>query len=315
MTQTIAQLGEQGLLQIVQRFCPMDIVGDDAAVLAMTPGRSLVVTTDVLVDGVHFSDRTTPPHSAGWRAIAANLSDLAAMGAMPIGVTVGLGLPGETTVDWVEELYRGMTDCLRKYGGDIVGGDLVRSPVRTIAITAFGQVEPEKVMRRSGAQVGDAIVVTGNHGASRAGLAQLLESTSNPNPEFIKAHQYPVPQLAIGQQIREFATACMDSSDGLADAVLQLCHMSHVGANITQLPIPQALVAHPKAQDWTLYGGEDFELVFCCPIAAAQAFVAQCPTASIVGQITSEPIVQLCDPRFASEVLQRDRGFQHFATP
>jgi thiamine-monophosphate kinase len=312
MTQTIQSIGEQGLLQLVQRFCPADIVGDDAAVLSLMPARSLVVTTDVLVDGVHFSDRTTPPHSVGWRAIAANLSDLAAMGAMPIGVTVGLGLPSETPVAWVEALYQGMADCLQQYGGDIVGGDLVRSPVRTISITAFGQVEPEKVMRRSGAEVGDAIVVTGNHGASRAGLAQLLESTSNPNPELIKAHQYPVPQLAIGQQIRDFATACMDSSDGLADAVLQLCQSSQVGAKITQLPIPQALIHHPQAKDWTLYGGEDFELVFCCALPAAQAFVAQCPTASIVGQITSEPIVQLYDPRFESEILRRDRGFQHF---
>jgi thiamine-monophosphate kinase len=315
MTQTIAQLGEPGLLQLVQRFCPADIVGDDAAVLSLIPGRSIVVTTDVLVDGVHFSNRTTPPHSAGWRAIAANLSDLAAMGAMPIGVTIGLGLPSETPVDWVEHLYRGMADCLQEYGGAIVGGDLVRSTVKTIAITAFGQVEPEKVMRRSGAQVGNAIVVTGNHGASRAGLAQLLESLSNPNPELIKAHQYPVPQLAIGQQIREFATACMDSSDGLADAVLQLCQRSQVGAHITHLPMPQALVEHPQAQDWTLYGGEDFELVFCCAFPAAQAFVAQCPTATIIGQITPGTIVQLCDPRFTSEVLQRDRGFQHFSPP
>jgi thiamine-monophosphate kinase len=312
MTQTIAQLGEPGLLQLVQQFCPADVVGDDAAVLDLIPGRSLVVTTDVLVDGVHFSDRTTPPHSVGWRAITANLSDLAAMGAMPIGVTVGLGLPSETPVDWVEALYQGMSDCLAAFGGAIVGGDLVRSPVRTVSITALGQVEPDKVMHRSGAQVGDAIVVTSDHGASRAGLAQLLESASNPNPELIKAHQYPVPQVAIGQQIREFATACMDSSDGLADAVLQLCQMSRVGATIAQLPMPPALIDHPQAKDWTLYGGEDFELVFCCPFPAAQAFVAQYPTATIVGQITAEPIVELCDPRFAPETLSRDRGFQHF---
>ncbi len=312
MTQTIAQLGESGLLQLVQQFCPADVVGDDAAVLALISGRSLVVTTDVLVDGVHFSDRTTPAHSAGWRAIAANLSDLAAMGAMPIGVTVGLGLPRETPIAWVENLYQGMTDCLTQYGGAIVGGDLVRSPIKTISITAFGQLEPEQVLRRSGAQVGDAIVVTGDHGRSRAGLAQLLESPVNPNPKLIKAHQYPVPQLAIGQQIRDFATACMDSSDGFADAVLQLCHRSQVGAHITQLPIPSALVDHPAAQDWTLYGGEDFELVFCCPIAAAQAFVAQCSTATIVGHITAASIVQLGDPRFAPKILQRDRGFQHF---
>ncbi len=312
MNPTIAQLGESGLLQLVQQFCPADVVGDDAAVLALIPGRSLVVTTDVLVDGVHFSDRTTPPHSAGWRAIAANLSDLAAMGALPIGVTVGLGLPSETPVTWVEQLYRGMADCLTQYGGDIVGGDLVRSPVRTISITAFGQVEPEKVMRRSGAQVGDVIVVTGDHGRSRAGLAQLLESTANANPELIKVHQYPVPQLALSHRIREFATACMDSSDGLADAVLQLCDRSQVGANLTQLPIPQALLNYSEALDWTLYGGEDFELVFCCPIAAAQAFVAHCATATIIGHITLAPIVQLCDPRFAPEILRRDRGFQHF---
>jgi thiamine-monophosphate kinase len=312
MIQTIAQLGEPGLLQIVQQFCPADIVGDDAAILNVIPGRSLVVTTDVLVNGVHFSDRTTPPHSAGWRAIAANLSDLAAMGATPIGVTVGLGLPSETPVAWVEALYRGMADCLQAYGGVIVGGDLVRSPVRTVSITAFGQVEPDKAMRRSGAQVGDTIVVTGDHGAARAGLAQLLQPEANPDHQLIKAHQYPMPQLTIGDQIRDFATACMDSSDGLADAVLQLCHSSQVGAKITQLPIPPALANHPQAKDWTLYGGEDFELVFCCAPLAAATFVGQCPTASIVGQITSEPIVQLCDPRFESEILRRDRGFQHF---
>ncbi len=323
MTQTIAQLGEPGLLQIVQRFCPTDIVGDDAAVLAMMPGRSLVVTTDVLVDRVHFSDRTTPPHSVGWRAIAANLSDLAAMGGMPIGVTVGLGLPGETPVAWVEALYQGMADCLQQYGGamtsgrsaTIVGGDLVRSPVRTVSITAFGQVEPDKVMRRSGAQVGDAIVVTGDHGASRAGLAQLLQPELGLPAEFVKAHQYPVPQLAIGQRIRDFATACMDSSDGLADAVLQLCQQSQVGAQITQLPIPAGLTDHPQAKDWTLYGGEDFELVVCLAADAASGLMREFPQMQIVGRITAGTIVELRAHRFAPEILSRDRGFQHFTPP
>jgi thiamine-monophosphate kinase len=312
MCQTIDAIGEPGLLQLVQRFCPADIVGDDAAVLDVILGRSLVVTTDVLVDGVHFSDRTTPPHSVGWRAIAANLSDLAAMGAMPIGVTVGLGLPGETTVDWVEALYQGMADCLQEYGGNIVGGDLVRSPVRTVSITAFGQVEPDKVMRRSGAQVGDVILVTGTHGRSRAGLAQLLNPELGDDRDLLQAHQYPVPQLAIGQQIRDFATACMDSSDGLADAVLQLCHQSQVGAQITQLPIPVALIQHPQAKDWTLYGGEDFELVACVAADAASRLMQELPQLQIVGQVTAGTIVELQDPRFAPEILSRDRGFQHF---
>jgi thiamine-monophosphate kinase len=315
MCQTIDAIGEPGLLQLVQRFCPADIVGDDAAVLDVIPGRSLVVTTDVLVDGVHFSDRTTPPHSVGWRAIAANLSDLAAMGAMPIGVTVGLGLPGETTVDWVEALYQGMADCLQEYGGNIVGGDLVRSPVRTVSITAFGQVEPDKVMRRSGAQVGDVILVTGTHGRSHAGLAQLLNPELGDDRDLIQAHQYPVPQLAIGQQIRDCATACMDSSDGLADAVLQLCQQSQVGAQITQLPMPPELINHPQAKDWTLYGGEDFELVVCLAADAASRLIQEFPQMQIVGRITAGAIVELQDPRFETETLSRDRGFQHFTPP
>src|SRR3712207_3061345 len=177
MSLNVQDIGEQGLLKQVQSFCPSAIVGDDAAVLPTEPGKLLVVTSDVLVDGVHFSAgfapqsvRTTPPESAGWRAAAANLSDLAAMGASPLGITIGLGLPGQTPVEWVERLYQGMTQCLQRFGAAIVGGDLCRSPVITIAITAFGQVKPEQVIRRSTAQPGDAILVTGFHGSSRAGL-------------------------------------------------------------------------------------------------------------------------------------------------
>jgi thiamine-monophosphate kinase len=204
---------------------------------------------------------------------------------------------------------------LQQYGGNIIGGDLVRSPVRTVSITAFGQVEPDKVMRRSGAQVGDVILVTGTHGRSRAGLAQLLHPELGDDRDLLQAHQYPVPQLAIGQQIRDCATACMDSSDGLADAVLQLCQQSQVGAQITQLPMPPELINHPQAKDWTLYGGEDFELVVCLAADAASRLIQEFPQMQIVGRITAGTIVELQDPRFAPEVLRRDRGFQHFTPP
>ncbi len=311
---TIQSIGEQGLLQIVQRFCPADVVGDDAAVLSIVPHESLVVTTDMFIDQVHFSDRTTPPHAVGWRAIAANLSDLAAMGATPIGVTVGLGLPATTAVTWVESLYQGMRDCLVEFGGTIVGGDLVRSPVRTIAITAFGQGSPGQVMRRSGAQVGDVIVVTGDHGSARAGLELLL------NPELgrhdhrykqlIRAHQYPVPQVAIGQQVKAYATACMDSSDGLADAVLQICRASQVGAVLDQASLPIApalqLMFPDQAIHWSLYGGEDFELVLCLPVGAVP------DGSTIVGRIVAGSIVQLIDATGHAQPLSGDRGFQHF---
>uniref|UniRef100_UPI00359403D6 thiamine-phosphate kinase n=1 Tax=Microcoleus sp. TaxID=44472 RepID=UPI00359403D6 len=199
----IKDIGEQGLLTILQRFCPAEIVGDDAAVIAVPADRSLVITTDMLVDRVHFSDRTTGPYYAGWRAAAANLSDLAAMGATPLAVTVALAVSADTAVDWVEEFYRGMTACLEVYHTPIVGGDVVRSPVVTVAITAFGEVEENRTIRRSNARSNWAIVATGFHGASRAGLELLL------NPEFglnlekgdrdflILAHQRPKPRLDV----------------------------------------------------------------------------------------------------------------------
>ena len=199
----IKEIGEQGLLKILQRFCPPDIIGDDGAVLPTAAEKSLVVTTDVLIDKVHFSETTTSPSDVGWRAAAANLSDLAAMGASPLGITVGLALPGDTAVDWVEKLYQGMTQCLQEYNTPIVGGDIVRSPVTTVAITAFGQVSPQHIIRRDRAKVGNAIVVTGCHGASRGGLELLLNpdlktSLSVCDREaLIKAHQRPKPRLDV----------------------------------------------------------------------------------------------------------------------
>ena len=323
---TVQELGEQGLLKRVQSFCPSTVVGDDAAVLPTTPGMLLVVTSDVLVDRVHFSDQTTPPESVGWRSAAANLSDLAAMGASPLGITVGLGLPGEVLVDWVEDLYRGITDCLQKYGTAIVGGDLCRSPVITVAITAFGQVDPTRVVRRATAQPGDAILVTGFHGSSRAGLELLLHPESgqelgkDDRASLIRAHQYPNPRLDIIPLFPETRISGMDSSDGLADAIVQICRASGVGARVDRHKIP----IHPalkrwslnKAMNWALYGGEDFELVLCLPQDAAQRLVEQIEEAAIVGTITSDADIRVIDSthKAPDEILTLEQGFQHFGS-
>jgi thiamine-monophosphate kinase len=323
---TVQEIGEQGLLKRVQWFCPSAIVGDDAAVLPTESEKSLVVTTDVLVDGVHFSDRTTSPESAGWRAATANLSDLAAMGATPLGITVGLGLPAETSVDWVERLYQGMVDCLQRFETAIVGGDLCRSPVRTVSITAFGQVDPDCVIRRSLAQPGDAILVTGYHGSSCAGLELLLNPESGKGLEesdraaLIKAHQFPIPRLDI-LPIPTTRIAGMDSSDGLADAVIQICRMSGVGARLDRsaIPIHPALkrwVSAEQAINWALYGGEDFELVLCLPEELAQDWVKELGKgAAIVGEITSDRAVRLIDAsgELSGLSLSLDQGFQHFS--
>ncbi|WP_293341282.1 thiamine-phosphate kinase [Microcoleus sp. CAWBG58] len=399
----IKDIGEQGLLRILQKFCPAEIVGDDCAVLPTNPNQSLAVTTDMLVDGVHFSDRTTGPYYAGWRAAAANLSDLAAMGATPLAVTVALAVSADTAVDWVEEFYRGMTACLQEYHTPIAGGDVVRSPVVTISITALGQVEENRTICRSNARSNWAIVATGFHGASRAGLELLLNPEFGQNLEkgdrtsLILAHQRPKPRLdllpvlweilgcegeiepplspplgkgekqelemeplmkpekqesnslspplskggpggvnsPIPQESNSLSPplskggpgggnspniAGMDSSDGLADAIVQVCRASGVGAKVdrTKIPIPHSLseiVSAQKALDWALYGGEDFELVLFLPIECAKLLVERIGDgAAIVGITTECADIWLSDssgicPDFRLEI---DRGFQHF---
>jgi thiamine-monophosphate kinase len=337
----VRDIGEQGLLERLQRFCPKDIVGDDAAVLPSPElGQLLVVTTDVLVDGVHFSDRTTSPNDVGWRAAAANLSDLAAMGAFPLGITVGLSVTGDTSVSWVEGVYQGLTECLQEYNTEIVGGDVVRSPIVSLAITAFGQVSPSRIIRRNAARVADAIVVTGVHGASRAGLELLIEPELGQNlsegerSHLIQSHQRPKPRLDVLpilwdildsqskiQNLKsQIPIAGMDSSDGLADAVIQICRFSGVGAVVerTKLPLPPVfnkLVSSEQAVNWVLYGGEDFELLLCLPLEPAEALVKQLGDgATIIGHITPDHEVWLRDTMgtYADEVLTQSRGFQHF---
>jgi thiamine-monophosphate kinase len=330
----IKDIGEQGLLTILQKFCPPEIVGDDCAVIPTNPHKSLAVTTDMLVDGVHFSDRTTSPYDAGWRAAAANLSDLAAMGATPLAVTVALAVRADTAVLWVEEFYRGMTACLQEYHTPIAGGDVVRSPVVTVAITAFGEVECDRTIRRSNARSKNwAIVATGVHGASRAGLELLLNPEFGQNLEkgdrtaLILAHQRPKPRLDVLPVIweilgceGEFCIAGMDSSDGLADAIIQVCRASGVGAKVDRqkIPIPhifRELVSPETALDWALYGGEDFELVLFLPIANAELLVEKIGNgAAIVGITTESTDIWLTDSSgiYPDLVLKLDRGFQHF---
>ncbi|MFS8898182.1 thiamine-phosphate kinase [Synechococcus sp. H65.1] len=320
----ISAIGEAGLLQVVQRYCPEQVVGDDAAVLAFPKGQ-LVVTTDVLVEGVHFSNLTTPPHAVGWRSVTANLSDLAAMGARPHALVVGLGLPASTPVAWVEELYQGIQACCASWGCQVVGGDLCRSPQRFVAITALGSVQPGRAVERKRAQPGDWLIVTGPHGDARAGLELLLhpeQGSAAPaaqRQQLIEAHQYPRPRLdllpvleAIPDPMR---IAGMDTSDGLADALVQVCQASGVAARIEaeRIPISEALrQAFPaQALEWALYGGEDFQLLLSAEPSLAQYLLEKLPGAAWIGEVTG------WDPQGTvwldnGQILGRQQAFQHF---
>ena len=317
MTATVKSLGEQGLLKIFRQYCS-ELVGDDAAIMGETfADRQMVVTTDMLVDGVHFSDRTTSPEDVGWRAAAVNLSDLAAMGAKPWGLVMSVGLPPDTEIAWIEGVYCGLSECLRTYGTELVGGDTVRSPVRTLSVTAFGQVPKNQVIQRHTARVGDAIVMTGLHGLSKAGLDLLLNEKlqekllapiqigdrSLAGQELVQVicnyHQRPIPRfdavnlfpeiLKQENHLSDFPVSGMDSSDGLADAIAQICRASNVGAKIywDALPIPELvqILAGDRALDWVLYGGEDFELVLCMPLDLAEKFIKLLSKAVIIGEI------------------------------
>ncbi len=297
--QKLSELGERGLLALLQIYMGKHIrvpAGDDGAVLALPEGE-LVVTTDLLFDEVHFSDLTTGAFDVGWRAAAANLSDLAAMGATAIGTLIGLGLPKETPVEWVQALYAGFTACADPLGGIILGGDTCRSKTRTIAVTALGVVDPAKILRRNAARPGDALVVTGHLGGSKAGLEVMLhpELFAEAAPEdldhAIAFHRRPLPRLDVPKWIFSLSdrAAAMDTSDGLADAVLQVCEQSGCGAIIdcATLPIHPSTrrLAGNAATDWALYGGEDYELLIALPEGSAKRLMAALAQVGLLGTI------------------------------
>jgi thiamine-monophosphate kinase len=326
----LEDIDEYQLLSIIRQYCDQEKIGDDGAILDVTIGKKLVITTDILVENVHFSDRTTLPHSIGYRAAAANLSDIAAMGATPIALTVGLSLRKDVEISWIESVYKGIQECLAKCTTEVVGGDITRSLVNAIAITALGEVSQNKAIYRHTAEAGDLIVITGVHGLSRAGLEILLypEKYGHVNDETRKkvifAHQYPEPRLDVIKLLHNLESypkiTGMDSSDGLADAIIQICQMSKVGARINRrkIPIPSAIkkiTDDDTALNWVLYGGEDFELVLCINQETAQYLQAKLgKNCHIIGEIVASSEIQLIDPEniYPKLLLNQRKTFQHF---
>jgi len=247
-------------------------IGDDAA--AWQPSRShlSVITSDALVDGVHFASGSMPAAAAGHRAMAANLSDIAAMGARPVLVTVALGVAPGTAQDWILECYRGMSALAAAHGARIAGGDIVSSPALTLALTVVGEVSRSRLKRRDGGRPGDIVAVTGPLGASRAGLEVLRRSPPGLATEVgeaaLRAFERPEPRVREGRWLAASAHvhAMMDSSDGLSTDLTRLAAASGGGATVDDVPIHAlaetvARAAGDDPASYALDGGEDFELI------------------------------------------------------
>lgn len=247
-------------------------IGDDAAVWQPSRSHRSVITADALIEGRHFRRATTSLHDIGWRCMAANLSDLAAMGARPVLATVTLGVPADLRTEDVLDLYRGMLAVAAPHRCAIAGGDLTRANELQISIAAIGEVRASAVKSRGGARPGDVAAVTGPLGGSRAGLfaqaAAALEASLR--EAALQAHNRPQPRIAEGRWLAasSHVRAMMDISDGLSTDLTRMCAASGCGVLVSAQEVPVAKSAVAMAElrgedplDFALAGGEDFELL------------------------------------------------------
>jgi thiamine-monophosphate kinase len=264
-----------GLREMCATAAPEKLVlgiGDDAAVWRPSRSNLSVITTDALVEGVHFTLDAMSAEDVGHRALAANLSDIAAMGARPVLATIALGVNVRSDAEWIRACYRGMVALATRSGCAIAGGDITRSPAISLAITVVGEVRPSNVKRRAGARAGDVIAVSGPLGASRAGLGVVRDFGARVNDAAfapaIAAFRRPEPRLSEGRWFGASRNvhALMDSSDGLSTDLARMCAASGVGACIDTVPVHDAAravaaVAGDDPESYALDGGEDFELI------------------------------------------------------
>lgn len=297
-------------------------VGDDAAILQPLPGQQLVVGTDMLIAGRHFPE-SARPEVVAHKALAVNLSDLAAMGAVPLAFTLSLGLPSSDK-SWLERFSRELQHAARHWGCDLVGGDTVRAPQLTLSITAFGVVPIGEALRRGGAGAGDRLAVTGTIGDAALGLALALDEEGGPSglsdtdrAYLLDRLERPQPRLATGQALRRQASAGLDVSDGLLQDLGHLLVASGLAAEIDLDAIPLSVAAgrwldaRPGDLERLIAGGDDYELIVALP--------AECPIdpawgLTVIGRLTDDwPVGDIRERR--GRPLPGQRGYNHFREP
>jgi thiamine-monophosphate kinase len=335
---TVGDIGEREVIRRIRRRLPappdwlVTPIGDDAAVLRPARNRDEVLTTDVLVEGVHFDRAYVPPAAIGAKALAVNLSDLAAMGAEPRLALLSLILPADTTVSDLDSLVGGMLDLAARYGVTLAGGNVARSPGPLVVdATALGCVKPRDVLLRRGAKAGHDIYVSGSIGAARAGRLALVAGRtgggSEPGGDGLDDARarflVPEPRMRLGLLLarNRVASACMDLSDGLADALRGVADAGRVGAILDAEALPVPAVVRRAFEEAgldplvaALEGGEDYELLFTVPRRRRRAL------AGVLARVPGVPCTRIGTvTRERRIVLRREgaegalpAGFTHF---
>ena len=299
-------------------------VGDDCALWQIQPGMQLAVSTDMLVEGRHFLS-TVPPKRLGHKALAVNLSDLAASGAKPVAFTLALAMP-RIDESWLQGFSAGLLALADQHTCELVGGDTTQGPL-TICITVMGEVPPGDALLRQGAQVGDDIYISGSVGDARLALEVMRGQLSLSASDFESCRQrmeQPQPRIALGLALRGVANACIDVSDGLAGDLVHVLKASQVGAVLTtdwvqdSAAISVAMQSLPFARrlDMALAGGDDYELLFTAAPEQAEAVQHAANEADVsvtcIGRITTGSGLQVLDLQ-GVPMSRRFASFDHFA--
>lgn len=300
-------------------------IGDDCALLAPRPGELLAISTDMLVEGRHFF-ADIDPHALGHKALAVNLSDLAAMGAEPRGFTLAFALP-QAREDWLAAFSDGLFELAERYGCDLIGGDTTAGPLN-LCITVFGSVPPQLALRRDAARAGDDIWISGTLGDARAGLGVLRgewSADTSDTATFRRALERPQPRIALGLALRGVARAALDLSDGLAGDLLHILERSHLQAQVDVDAVPRSAALRRLPDDiqrrCTLAGGDDYELCFTAPVAARAAVeaagrkvnipVTRIGTISALTAAADSPAIRWLDAA-GNPLTLTLQGFDHF---
>lgn len=295
-------------------------LADDAAVLTPTPGHEIVLTKDAIVAGVHFLP-DDPADTVARKLLRVNLSDLAAMGARPVGHLLVFARPPDLTEAWIEGFCQGLAGDQAIFGCGLLGGDTVSTPgPLTLSLTAIGEVPAGRALRRNGAHVGDELWVSGTLGDGALGLRMLtgkLEAPPEAAAALIERYRVPEPRVALGVALRGLASAAIDVSDGLLADLEHVLAASGVGAEVRagDLPLSKAAGGLEGAEEAALSGGDDYELLFTVPIARRREVEALGATRDLrltrIGRITADLALRVLDPG-GREIASPKRGWQHF---